>query len=298
MPELSVLLPARNAEATIGRAVSSTLRAMPRDAELVVLDDGSTDGTLRVLERLGTDARLRVLHAGSDGGRGVGFALERLRLETDSRYIARMDADDISLPWRFSATTPMLRSADLVFATIVKLHGRRPALGLPLPISTEAFGFHLLLTNPACHPTLIASREILERVGGYRQVPSEDYDLWLRCASDGGRLARVGTHALVYRVHPGQVTASAAWLSASWTDDRQAQAFADLSERLVGKRLRRLVHIAASAREGELDRELGEFEAAMAPAIGGINGVQGRFLRQRLQARLRWARQRGMESQK
>lgn len=189
----------------------------------------------------------------------------------------------------------MLGSADLVFATIVKLYGRRPAPSFPLPISTEAFGFHLLLTNPACHPTLIASREAIERVGGYRQVPSEDYDLWLRCASHGGRLARVASYGLLYRVHPGQVTASAAWLKASWTDERQAQAYADLSERLVGRPLRRLVQIAASARGSELDRELDEFEAAMAAAIDGIDGVQGRFLHQRLHARLRWARQRGIE---
>ena len=58
MPELSVILPARNAEDTIARAVSSTLAAMSADAELIVADDGSTDDTSHALEAVQADGRM------------------------------------------------------------------------------------------------------------------------------------------------------------------------------------------------------------------------------------------------
>lgn len=290
MPELSVILPARDAEKTIHRAVSSTLRAMPTDSELVVLDDGSTDGTLQALEALSSDRRLRVLHAGGQGGRGVGAALTTLLEHTDSRYVARMDADDISTPWRFKAELRAVRhSADLAFSTVAKLRGRILTPSMPMPIRADAFPFHLLLTNPACHPTLIARREVIEQVGGFRTVPSEDYDLWLRCATAGASIVRVATYGLIYRIHPTQVTASAAWQSASWDDETQAKAFGDLAQTLVGVRLRRLVQIASSHRDAR-SAELADFEERFAAATRGIRGSQGLFLRRRLAARLTWAR--------
>lgn len=295
MPELSVLLPARNAEGTIRRAVRSTLSAMPRDAELVVLDDGSCDSTLDILQALISDSRLRVLQAGEQSGRGVGHALEFLLASTDSRFVARMDADDISLPARFSQGLPVVRdSADLVFSTFIKLIGRRPVPGIPLSISSSVFGLHLLLTNPVCHPTLIARRAVLERVGGYREVPSEDYDLWLRCANDGASLTRLALHGLVYRIHPSQVTASRDWRAASWSSHHQAEAFGDLSERMVGVRLRRLVQIATLPDEAERLSAIREFESVLSPAVSRITGVQGLFLRRRLASRLDWARLHGL----
>ena len=85
-------------------------------------------------------------------------------------------------------------------------------------------GWHLLLTNPVCHPTMLATRDIIDRVGGYRSVPAEDYDLWIRVASAGGRIRRLASWGLLYRIHPGQVTGNKAWRSDSWKNPDQAQA--------------------------------------------------------------------------
>ena len=101
MPELSVLLPARNAAGTIGRAVASTLRAMPSDSELVVGDDSSTDATAeRAQEAAAGDPRLRVLPIAPGEG-GVARVLGQLMAATDSSLVGRMDADDVSLRGRF-----------------------------------------------------------------------------------------------------------------------------------------------------------------------------------------------------
>lgn len=288
MPELSVLLPARNAEATVHRAVTSTLRAMPRDAELVVLDDGSTDSTAAVVRSV-RDPRLRLIEGQGSGG--VANALDLLLDRTDSDLVARMDADDVSLPWRFRTTLPALdRDADVVFSPVIAWNGRTPwsaRPGVPVPISPEAFGLHLLMTNPVSHPTMLARRSVLEAAGGYRDAPSEDYDLWLRLAADGVPARRVATWGLLYRVHPDQVTASADWRRESWDSPEQAMAFADAAERLTGRRLNRLVRIP-SLDPREREEALAEYEAAVRPLVAGFPGLQGAFLRRRLEQRLRW----------
>ena len=97
-PPLSVLLPARDAEATVERAVQSILGQTLGDFELLALDDGSKDGTRSVLERLArSDARIRLLDA---GGRGLVHALNLGLSHARAPLIARMDADDESLPER------------------------------------------------------------------------------------------------------------------------------------------------------------------------------------------------------
>ena len=293
MPDLSVVMPARNAAADVAHAVSSTLRALPRDAELVVLDDGSSDTTSQeVLKGAGgadaPDPRLRLLRRPPSGG--ITPALTTLLAETDSRLVARMDADDVCLPWRFRTTLRRLdRGCDLVFSQVVNIVERRPVPEVPVGIPPRAFPLHLLLTNPVSHPTAIARRELIDRVGGYRAVPAEDYDLWLRCATAGARIRRVGVWGLLYRIHPGQITASEQWRRSSWEDSLQAEAFADLSEELVGVRLPRLVSLSllpGPAREEGLER----FRASVLPAIEALGGVQARFLRRRLDARSAWVR--------
>ena len=285
MPRLTVLLPARNAEKTVKQAVSTTLRGMPTDSELVVLDDGSTDSTAAVLDRI-SDPRLKVIHGTGSGG--VGPALNTLLAATDSELVGRMDADDLSLPWRFATTIPVFeRGADVVFSSVMEFRGYRLNPGIPVRITPEAFGLHLLLTNPVSHPTMIARRSILDAVGGYRAVPSEDYDLWLRCAGSGAQLHRVGIWGLLYRIHPTQITASSRWRQESWNSPEQAEAFADASERIVGKRLKRLVQIAQMD-PAAADTALTDFVTSVGPAVSHVGGIQGVFLRRRLRKRLEW----------
>lgn len=285
MPELTVILPARNAEQTVRGAVTSTLKALPKDAELVVLDDGSTDGTSEILQAV-RDRRLRVINGAGSGG--VAPALNTLLEKTDSRLVARMDADDICLPWRFHTTLPAFeQGVDVVFSPVIELHGKRLAPGLLMPIPPEIFGLHLLLSNPVSHPTMIARRSSLEEAGGYRHVPSEDYDLWLRLVAAGAGLRRVTWWGLLYRIHDSQITASIKWRTRSWTSPEQAEAFADASEQIVGQRLSRLVQIPEMP-SGQARAALSEFERAVAPVIARIPGMQGGFLRSKLRKRLRW----------
>mgnify|MGYP001742516706 CR=1 FL=1 len=288
MPELSVILPARNAAGTIRRAVASTLAAMPRDSELVVGNDSSSDSTvgeaIRGASRGGVvDPRLRIEDI-TPGEGGVSRVLTQLMERTDSRLVGRMDADDISLKGRFRRTQRAIeRGDDMVFTQMIELHGSRPVPRVPYEITPEDMGWHLLLTNPVCHPTMLATREVIDRVGGYRSVPAEDYDLWMRVASAGGRIR------LLYRIHPGQVTGNKAWRSDSWKSPEQAQAFADLSMSLTGEALPRLVSLVSLPRE-EAERELDRFVQVYTQGVASRPATSRRALERRLNARTAWVR--------
>ena len=289
MPELSVLLPARNAAGTITRAVASTLAAMPRDAELVVGNDSSSDSTvgeaIRGASRGGVvDPRLRIEDI-TPGEGGVSRVLTQLMERTDSRLVGRMDADDVSLKGRFKRTMRAIeRGDDMVFTQMIELRGSRPVPRMPYEITPEDMGWHLLLTNPVCHPTMLATREIMDRVGGYRAVPAEDYDLWMRVASAGGRIRRIAPWGLLYRIHPGQVTGNASWRSDSWKNPEQAQAFAELSVSLTGQELPRLVSLVSLPRD-EAERELDRFVQVYTQGVASRPATSRRALERRLNAR-------------
>lgn len=234
MPNLSVLMPARNAESSIGVAVRSTLRAMPPDSQLLVHDDASTDRTPQILEEL-DDPRLRMIR--SDHPLGVARGLNRLLDTADSAVVARMDADDITLPWRFRLQLKALRSgAGVVFSTVATFDPSRYRITamVPVGISAAAMPFHMMLACPVAHSTMCADAEHLHRAGGYRDVPAEDYDLWLRLCTDDVACVRLAAPTLCYRVHQAQVMASPDWQARAAQDPALAESYADVSRRTLG----------------------------------------------------------------
>jgi len=290
MPRLSVLVPARNAESTIDRAVRSTLASLDAaavDAEVLVFDDRSEDATAAALDAIG-DPRLRVIR--SSTATGVTGGLGALLDASDSDLVARMDADDRVLRPRFRSQLAAMRpGTDVVFSTVLDWRPeRRPAVSpaAPIPIGLAAFPFHLLLTNPVSHPTMLARRSALDRVGGYRAVPAEDYDLWLRFAAAGLGVRRLARPGLLYRVHPAQITASTAWRHESWTDQRVAEAFATLSTQLLGAPFPRLTTLGYTADGADIEAQLEAFAGAFRAGISGLDPLDRLRLRRRLAARL------------
>ena len=235
--DLTVLLPARNAESTVRRAVSSVLRALPEAGKVLALDDASDDRTGEVLADIARNDR-RVGVITSDAPLGVAGALNRLINAAETALIARMDADDIALPWRFTRQLSALHrhGYDLVFSPVIMFGPSRFAIGPQAPVGTGpvASPYELLLDSAFIHPTLVGRRATVLGVGGYRSVLIEDWDLFMRLALDGARLARVATPTLLYRRHAGQVTASEKWKSAALVEAAPAQVHQELSQRLLG----------------------------------------------------------------
>ena len=206
-------MPARNASATIRAAITTTLRGMPEDSELVVWDDDSDDATASVVDAL-SDRRIRLFR--SDAPVGSGQARRSLMDATDSEFVANMDADDISLPWRFAGTKGLLDRLDLVFASTIKFGPSRwrlrPSLShYSAPDFRRALSFHA----PVCHSAMIGRRTAINDVGGYSDLRfGQDYDLWLRLALDGRRLGRIALPGVLYRLSAGQASQSPGYLNA------------------------------------------------------------------------------------
>lgn len=207
MPKLSVLMPVRNGGAHLRTALRSTLRSMPKDSELVVVDDGSTDASATIIQTAAErDRRLRLVP--TPGGLGVAGALNLGLEQSSSQFVARMDADDVALPWRFRRQLPQLVTADFVFGPVVIVteRGRPSGATSGRLLAPEAARLHLLMGNYLIHPTMMCTRQALESLGGYRRTLVEDYDLWLRACLGGFRLRQGGAPLLAYRTHGGQVT--------------------------------------------------------------------------------------------
>lgn len=280
---------ALNSESTIEHAVKSTLQSLPRDAELVVLDDGSTDSTGEILAQI-EDKRLS-LHTGTHSG--VALGLNRLINATDSNFIARMDADDICLPGRFGRQLEAINhGADIVFTTCWEFGPKKHHLSPKAPqrLEPDAFPLQLLLTNPVSHPTMLASRACIENIGGYRVLPAEDYDLWLRLAVAGARMTRLASPGLLYRKHPAQVTASSKWRLASWSNDEIAESYAKLSMQLLGREFLRLTTLAirSDISHRECDDLLRDFRGRFTAAASELSAWDSFRLQQKCASRIAW----------
>lgn len=208
----SVVISALNPGRLVHRAVMSCLRGMPHDAELVFHLDPSTDDSTYILGAI-RDRRFRLVQTTERLGfaGGLNFAIDQARHE----LIARMDADDISLPWRWRYQVPKMRNLDLHFGSLLHLY-KLASLPIVLPhypvsLNTREFAAVARYKNPGFHPSAMFTRQAFLEVGGYRPALAEDYDLWLRMLAAGKRVSRGLLPVTIYRHHPAQATAGGSW---------------------------------------------------------------------------------------
>jgi len=200
---VSVLMPAYNAATTIAAAIRSMLAQSWTNLEMVVVDDGSTDATADIAEALGArDMRVRCIR---QTNKGVAIALNAGLKACSGDYVARMDADDISLPWRIRRQVEFMDAHPDVAASgtaILPFQSRAPWIGLPTRMPTDDDGVRtrLLFNPPIMHPTAILRRSIVERDDFYAtSMPqAQDYELWSRLALTQ-RLSNIPTVCLFYR---------------------------------------------------------------------------------------------------
>jgi hypothetical protein len=206
VPTVSVVLPVWNGERFLAEAVESVLSQTLDTIELLLIDDGSTDATADIAHVFTRrDPRVRVIRIDR---RGIAHALNAGIVQARGRYVARMDADDISCPSRLQKQIAYLdANADCVAvgSAVAVIDERGDHVGTrTFPEHHERITEKLIngWSNAIAHPTVVMRREALLAVGGYRadRVPSEDLDLWIRL-SQIGKLANVSEQLLHYRRH-------------------------------------------------------------------------------------------------
>jgi glycosyltransferase involved in cell wall biosynthesis len=206
-PLVSVVMPVRNGGALLRAAVESILDQTLRDLELIVVDDGSTDGSRDVIKSL-DDPRIRLVE---QEPLGLVAALNRGLAEAKGAYVARMDADDLSLPERLERQAAFLAAHPEVglVATSFRIveTGQEQQRTTLLPTRSSDLRMRLLLRNPFSHGSIMVPRPVLERAGPYSDAygNNEDYDLWRRIARDH-ELAALPEVLYAYREHEAGVS--------------------------------------------------------------------------------------------
>lgn len=178
-PLVSILMPVYNAEKYISMAIESILNQTFHDFEFIIINDGSTDSSADIIRSF-HDPRIIIIHNPANAGIVVslnhGLAISR------GDYIARMDADDISMPLRLKKQVDFLNQNTSIGVVggairIINQDGKPSRLGI-LPRDDSLIRWTLCFTNPMIHGTIMMRKEIVMRIGGYPASATEDYDLW------------------------------------------------------------------------------------------------------------------------
>lgn len=209
-------MPVKNGEAFVGDAIESTLRIMGPADRLYIIDDGSTDTTSDQI-RHRTRKDVKVTHLTNPHSLGVAASLNKGLEQVRTEFVARIDADDICLPWRLrlSMANIMRLRVDFLFTNAI-LFGTGIRMPVPSPglgIAAEAMGRRLAESNPLIHSTLLARTSAMRSLGGYKtDTQAEDYDLWIRAQLAGYRIAKVAVPTIKHRIHSAQTTRTEKWV--------------------------------------------------------------------------------------
>ncbi len=217
-PRISILLPLRDEEEYLPAALASLRAQSYSHWELVAVDDGSTDGSSRILSTAAQrDRRIRVFSRPALGlVAALNFGLEACRAD----LVARMDADDISHPRRLELQgAALMEHPDLTLVASRVKHFPRPGLKQGMLVyedwqnallSHDQIMRDLYVESPFAHPSVLFRKEEIIKIGGYRDLKwAEDYDLWLRLAENGARFARLPETLLYWRDRPLRLTRTA-----------------------------------------------------------------------------------------
>jgi len=209
-PLVSVLMPVWNGEAFLAEAIESVLAQTLGSFELIVINDGSTDGTGEILT--GYQHQDHRVHVGTQENQGIINALNRGLALARGRYVARLDADDACLPERLAVQVGLLeRECSLVMAgsecSFVDEAGRQVGFRR-LPLDDTSIRWRMLFDCPFCHSAVILRAETLSRNGlrySTNARHAEDYDLWSRLI-EYGRCVNLPQPLVRYRRHSQQTS--------------------------------------------------------------------------------------------
>jgi glycosyltransferase involved in cell wall biosynthesis len=231
---VSAVIPAYNAEAFIARAIDSVLQQTQRDIEIIVVDDGSTDATVALVQGYGKRVRLI-----SQGNGGPARARNTGVNNSSGEYLAFLDADDWWDPTKIEQQISNLQANPSAIASYTGLRLRYADghTGVALACDPKELRSALRIGNPCVPPScVVVTRKAFDEVGGFNvdRRGCEDWELWFR-------LCRIGLFVLV----PDPVTNYV--VSDTGLSGNADQMFSDFSRMLDSVLLRDLTGISRRA---------------------------------------------------
>ena len=205
-PRISVIMSVYNAEVYLEEAIESILNQSFSDFEFLILDDCSVDNSAHILSIFASrDARIKVFT--NKENLGLTKSLNKLIFLANGEFLARMDADDISLVERFKEQISFFNThpaVDIVgtfsqdISEIGEVMGERT-----VPVSHKEIIKLLPKLNPLSHPTVMMRASVISKIGGYdeRFRTSQDYHLWFKAIGNGFKINNIPKTLFQYRMN-------------------------------------------------------------------------------------------------
>lgn len=203
MPTVSVVIPTHNRADYLSRALKTVINQTYKDFEVIIVDDGSTDGTAEIVSEF-TDPRMHIVrqeHLERAEARDAGIC------RAEGQYIAFLDDDDLWTPRRLETMIPVFENKKVGvvysgFGYVDESDQLLPQAASRPNIQGQALR-KLVLGCWFPMSAAVVRRSSLERVGKFDRelVPAEDWDLWVRIAAQGDEFGCVQDALFLYRIH-------------------------------------------------------------------------------------------------
>lgn len=208
-PKITVIMAVYNNATYLKHAIDSILQQTFQDLELLVVDDGSTDGSGDIIKRY-SDPRIRLLE--NPVNKGVIYSRNRALKQAKGKFIAILDSDDMAVKDRLDCQYEHLMKNRLLAMTgghaeVIDLKGFPTGELFRMPISPDDVSVEMLFRNVFVNSSVMVRKEVMEQVGGYREIGlSEDYDLAFRI-NERCQVDNLDKILVQYRVHADNISA-------------------------------------------------------------------------------------------
>lgn len=209
-PKISVIMPVYNAEKYLKQSIESILNQTYKDFEFIIINDGSTDNSLNIIyEYANKHTKIKVI---ARENRGLVCSLNEGISYSKGEYIARIDADDISLPERLEKQIKFFEKNQEIdiLGSMAELIGDKALLEketnnyewVNVEFDSKDDLEKIFLECCAIpHPSVMMKKEFLIKIGGYFEQDTEDYNLWLRAIKSGFKIDKINEKLIKYRLH-------------------------------------------------------------------------------------------------
>lgn len=205
---ISVIMSVYNAEKYLRESIESILHQTYSDFEFIIINDCSNDGSQSIIEEY-TQKDNRIVLINNSANLGLTINLNKAITVAKNEFIARMDADDVSLPDRFKRQLDFFKSnpdIDVLGTYCTDIDELGNVIGeRKVPKTNKDITQMIHIINPICHPTVMFRKEKLKKIGFYNEKYKvvQDYDLWLRCSANDIMMHNLSEYLLKYRINDG-----------------------------------------------------------------------------------------------
>ena len=263
--DVSVLMSVYNGGEFLSASIESILAQSLRNFEFIIIDDGSTDNSIEIINSF-NDPRIKLIK--NEKNLGLISSLNKGIDYASGRYIARHDADDIALPERLSKQLKAIKERGLIaigsWLQLVDEHNNYQQVW-QYPLFNSAIHWQLLFNSAFGHSSIMYDKSAVVAAGKYRHEAKyvEDYDLWSRISS-AGRMSNIQEALVLYRVHSQAIS--------TIKEAEQDLARADISQKAILDLLNR--EISVDLRDILTGRTLPKSPNQLAGAVEILNQLK------------------------